>query len=231
MNSVLKKIVKKILIKSRCLGKNVKYHISSNFGLNTRFEGNNRIGKKSFFNGEMGRCSYMGENSLLDGKVGRYCSIAGEVKLVHGKHPSHLISTSPVFYSSSGKQVGTTYVASDAAAEHARADNGGHPVVIGNDVWIGYRTTILAGVTIGDGAIIGAGALVNKSIPPYAIAVGVPARVIKYRFSEEQISALLEFKWWERSEAWLKENAEAFTDNEKMFELIRRELEAKKTNG
>ena len=225
---MIKKIIKRLLIKKRCLGKNVKFHFSSDFGLNTQFEGNNRIGENSFFNGEMGRCSYIGENSRIDGKVGRYCSIASEVKTVYGKHPSTLISTSPVFYSSSGKQTGTTYVSADVATEHAPVDDKGHTIVIGNDVWIGYRATILEGVTIGDGAIIGAGALVNKNIPPYAIAVGIPAKVIKYRFSDEEIKALLEFKWWERSEEWLKANADAFSDNKKLFELIKCDSKAEK---
>jgi len=70
-------------------------------------------------------------------------------------------------------------------------------IVIGNDVWIGINVIILSGITIGDGAIVGAGAVVTKDIPPYAIAVGVPAKVIKYRFSDEEIQLLLNAKWWD----------------------------------
>lgn len=68
--------------------------------------------------------------------------------------------------------------------------------MIGNDVWIGYEAIIFAGVTIGDGAIIGSRAVVTKDVPPYGIVGGVPAKLIRKRFSEEIISTLLEIRWW-----------------------------------
>lgn len=69
--------------------------------------------------------------------------------------------------------------------------------VIGNDVWIGRNATIIAGCDIGNGAIVGAGAVVTKSVPDYAIVGGVPARIIKYRYTQEQIKKLNEIKWWD----------------------------------
>lgn len=74
-------------------------------------------------------------------------------------------------------------------------DNKGD-IVIGNDVWIGYEAVIMAGVTIGDGAIIGTRAVVTKDVPPYAIVGGVPAKMIKKRFTEETIVSLQKIKWW-----------------------------------
>jgi virginiamycin A acetyltransferase len=71
------------------------------------------------------------------------------------------------------------------------------PINIGNDVWIGAGCKILSGVTIGNGAIIGANAIVTNDIPPYAIAAGNPARVIKFRFSNEIIQNLEKIKWWD----------------------------------
>lgn len=68
---------------------------------------------------------------------------------------------------------------------------------IGNDVWIGCNVVVLAGVSVGDGAVIGAGAVVTKDVPPYAVAVGNPAKVIKYRFRTEIIAGLLETRWWD----------------------------------
>jgi acetyltransferase-like isoleucine patch superfamily enzyme len=70
-------------------------------------------------------------------------------------------------------------------------------ILIGNDVWIGARAVVLDGVIIGDGAIIGACAVVTKDVPPYAIVVGVPAKIVRYRFSEKKIRQFLELQWWE----------------------------------
>lgn len=69
--------------------------------------------------------------------------------------------------------------------------------IVGNDVWIGYNVTILPGITIGDGAIIAANTTVTKDVPPYSIVGGNPSKVIKKRFSNEQIETLLELKWWD----------------------------------
>ena len=80
------------------------------------------------------------------------------------------------------------------------------PIKIGNDVWIGANAVILDGVAIGDGAIIGAGAVVNKDVPPYAIVGGVPAKIIRYRFSDEQIEFLLINQLLNKSDQWLREH-------------------------
>jgi serine acetyltransferase len=88
----------------------------------------------------------------------------------------------------------------------------GHPsckgdIVIENDVWIGAKSTIMSGVKISNGAVVGAGSLVSKDVPPYAIVVGNPAKIIKYRFSEEQIQKLLTISWWKWDEQKIKDNA------------------------
>jgi serine acetyltransferase len=85
-------------------------------------------------------------------------------------------------------------------------------VTIGNDVFIGANVTILDGVTIGDGAVIGAGAVVSKDIPPYAVAVGCPIEIKKYRFTAEQIAALQRIQWWNWDEERLKEISLLFND-------------------
>ena len=82
------------------------------------------------------------------------------------------------------------------------SDIEGHPtskgdVVIGNDVWIGYGSTILSGVEIGDGAVIASGSVVTKSIPAYTIVAGVPAQVMRKRFNEDIVEKLLEMRWWD----------------------------------
>jgi len=134
--------------------------------------------------------SYIGKNSIIqNAKVGSYCSIANDVFIGLGKHPMECFSTSPLFY-----RVNNTFnyrlVEEDYDFEEY------HQITIGNDVWIGARAIILDGVHVGDGAIIAANAVVSKDVPPYAIMGGVPAKIIRYRFSPEKIKKLLALKWW-----------------------------------
>jgi serine acetyltransferase len=88
----------------------------------------------------------------------------------------------------------------------------GHPsckgdIIIENDVWIGATTTIMSGVKISNGAVVAAGSIVTKDVPPYAIVAGNPAKVVKYRFTEEQIKKLLLISWWDWDEQKIKDNA------------------------
>ena len=96
---------------------------------------------------------------------------------------------------------------------------------IGNDVWIGTGAILLDGVTIGNGAIVAAGAVVNKDVPPYAVVGGVPAKIIKYRFSEEIVKKLEESRWWEKEESWLLKNAEKFSNIEIFLKSVEERLD------
>lgn len=117
--------------------------------------------------------------------IGNYCSIAGDVTfLLSGEHNYNHISTYPFFDRDDSERI--TY------KDTFKKGN----ITIGNDVWIGFGTIILSGVTIGDGAVVGAGAVIAKDIPPYAIVVGNPSKILKYRFEEKQIDELLSIKWW-----------------------------------
>ncbi len=84
-------------------------------------------------------------------------------------------------------------------------------VDIGNNVWIADNVTILGGVTVGSGSILGAGAIITKDVPPFSVAVGIPAKVIKKRFSEEIIKQLLAIEWWNWSEEKIKRNKLLFS--------------------
>ena len=132
-------------------------------------------------NCEIGKYTYIGRSvSIVKTKIGRYSTIGNFASIGQAERDYSQIALSGKLYDFN---IYEKYTQKDA--------------LIGNDVFIGLDSIILRGVTIGDGAVIGANSVVTKDIPPYAIAVGSPARVIKYRFSEEKIKRLLEVKWWE----------------------------------
>ena len=130
--------------------------------------------------------------------IGRYCSIANTARVMNRNHPLEYKSTSAIFFNP------ICSVVSKDAIEYI-------PLRIGNDVWLGHNSIIMPNVkAIGDGAVIGAGAVVNKNVPPYAIVVGNPARIVRYRFDKEVIEELLKSKWWEKSIEELKHNLGEF---------------------
>ena len=123
--------------------------------------------------------------------IGRFCQIAAGVEFIMNgaNHPMNAVSTFP-FYTLEGWNMEPP----PASALPLKGDT-----ILGNDVWIGQNAVILPGVHIGDGAIVGANSVVGSDIPPYTVAAGNPARVIRRRFDEELIQLLLEFKWWNKS--------------------------------
>lgn len=198
---------------------NVKFDISVEIDSSSIFEGANSIGRNSIFKGIMGYGSYMGRNCDIDGKIGRFTSIAHDVQCNLGFHPyrSPYVSTSPMFFSLS-KQNGYTF------AQKQMFEEIKSPISIGNDCWIGQRVFIVGGVRINDGAVVYAGAVVTKDVPPYAIVGGVPAKILGYRYSDEIINKLLDFKWWDKPIVWLKENYEYFSNLDEFLSLVKKEI-------
>jgi len=130
--------------------------------------------------------------------IGKYCSIARNVTIQEFNHyleraSSHFMNQN-IFGGNQREDI---------------ISSGG--ITIANDVWIGTHSVILSGVTVGNGAVVAANSVVNKDVPPYAVVGGSPAKVIKYRFSEEIIKHLEEIKWWDWPEEKLRKNKEFFS--------------------
>ena len=164
------------------------------------------------FHSSMGRYSYIGKrSSLVYAEVGSFCSIASDVCVGMGTHDLNKLSTSPLF-TEKHNGTGSSWVNQEPSPYKQ--------VIVGNDVWIGERALVMGGLQIGDGAVIAAGAVVTKDVPPYAVVGGVPAKVIKYRFSPDIIGKLERLKWWTLSENVLKKHIEEFQTNEITVDVL-----------
>ena len=121
--------------------------------------------------------------------IGKFCMIASDVTFIMNgaNHLTDVITTYPFAI------FGNAWANAMEGKNYPSKGN----IVVGNDVWIGYNATIMAGITIGDGAIIGTNSVVTKDVEPYAIVGGNPAKLIKKRFSDDEIKDLLEIKWWD----------------------------------
>lgn len=135
--------------------------------------------------------------------IGKFCSIACGAKFIFtsANHSLHSLSTYPfpLFFEEWGLDKKNVTDAWDHKGD----------IIIGSDVWIGYEAVILSGVTVGDGAIIGSRAVVTKDVSPYTIVGGVPAKIIRKRFSNETVSQLLELKWWDWDKEKIRRNIAA----------------------
>lgn len=161
-----------------------------------------RVIFSKYHNIEIGKYSYGGcfnlDNIQAFTKVGRYCSFAESVYIYNANHPLNFKSTHPFFFNPAYR-----YVTSDFRHKNS--------LTVSNDVWVGCNAIILSKVRrIGDGAIIGAGAVVTKDVPDFAVVAGNPAKVIKYRFSQETIERIKASRWWDMDIEQLKDDLQEF---------------------
>ncbi len=149
---------------------------------------------------EVGDYTYFSANcQIMHAVIGSFCSIGPGTKIGLGSHPTNLVATSPIFYSTSKVVNNINWVDRDYHDEFSK-------VKIEDNVWVGADVYIMNDVEIGEGAVCAAGSVVTKDVPPYAIVGGVPARVITYRFDQQTIEQLLKLKIFKRSDEWLKEH-------------------------
>lgn len=153
------------------------------------------------YNTSVGRCSYIQRDTkIYNCKIGRFCSIGPEVIIAPGQHDIDKLTTHPSILFNHSTPLPIAFGALDFP------DSKKINVSIGNDVWIGAKAVLLDGIEVGDGVIIGAGAVVTKNVEPYSVVVGVPAKVIKKRFKDEEIAYLIKNPWWNLDLSTIKEN-------------------------
>lgn len=155
--------------------------------------------------------SYVSNGSvIINVDIGKFCSIGPKVQIGLGTHPSKVfVSTYPAFYSKNNTGCPLSF------REDKIFDDSTPKTILANDIWIGANAIIPGGIRIGTGAIVAAGAVVVKDVPPYAIVGGNPAKIIRYRFSEEQINVLLESEWWDWPIEKIRQHVDGFSDIEK----------------
>jgi acetyltransferase-like isoleucine patch superfamily enzyme len=166
------------------------------------------------YNSDIGDHTFIQRGSIINNAdVGKFCSIAPMVSVGLGQHPIDYVSTYPAFYSEN-QPLAKTFCDGEKFSPFKR-------VSIGHDVWIGQNAMIMDGVRIHTGAIVAAGAVVTKDVQAYAVVGGVPAKLIRFRFDESVLKALLESKWWDRSDLWLQKHYILFCDVNRFLQYIK----------
>lgn len=194
---------RKIILKAKAIGTN-------------KFYGHNMVdyGTK-LINSLIGFGSYISFNcNIKNAKIGKFSSIGPRVYIGFSTHPTSVwVTTHPAFYMDLRKILGYSFHKESKPLFNCYKTTSDHYLVeIGNDVWIGSDVKIMDGIKIGDGAIVAAGAVVTKNVEPYSIVGGVPAKFLKYRFKEEEIAFLRQFKWWDKSYMWITKNYRDFSE-------------------
>lgn len=159
---------------------------------------------------EIGNDVQVGDYSYISGprtyiesaEIGKFCSIARQTIIGVGNHDHTLVTTHPFIIA---PEFGQLRAARRPSVQKPRP-------VIGNDVWIGVNCIVMRGVTIGDGAVVAANSVVTRDVAPYSIVGGAPARHLRARFPDETAQALSRIKWWDWTEAELKDRVDRFED-------------------
>lgn len=169
--------------------------------------GYNRIDRNTLiYYSKFNLCSYIGSNSVvMHSEVEKFSSISWGVTIGPGNHDHHRITSHDFLYNE--------FYGIKPLEEPPAYNRFANKTFIGNDVWVGTNATILNGIKIGDGAVIGANTIVTKDVPPYAIIVGNPGKIIKYRFEDRIIEKLLDLKWWDLPMEIIAKHYKCFSDS------------------
>jgi acetyltransferase-like isoleucine patch superfamily enzyme len=184
--------------------------VNSNIHKTSKVESGSHIVNTSF-----DRHSFCGYDcTIINCRVGSFCSIANGVTIGGSRHPIEFVSTSPVFLSHKDS------VKTKLARHHYSVES---MTTIGNDVWLCERAMIKTGVIIGHGAVVGMGSIVTKDVQPYAIVAGIPAKLIRMRFDDETIKTLLDYQWWGLPDDRLRDVAKYFNDISSFLKFARKQ--------
>jgi phosphonate metabolism protein (transferase hexapeptide repeat family) len=193
-------VITKILGNEPLISENVQQR-NSEFGAYTEISSDNY-----FENSSLGDYSYTGPFCIIqNAEIGKFSNIAALVRIGPTAHPMNRATQHHFTYRRVKYGLAET---DDNDFFNWRAEQ---KIVIGHDTWLGHGSIVLPNVTIGTGAVLGAGAIATKPIPPYAVAVGNPAKVIKYRFPDSIVDQLLKIKWWNWSHEQIKERIDDFS--------------------
>lgn len=170
---------------------------------NSKLQRYSRTGKLNhLYFAELGPHTYTGQNTvIMHSKIGSFTSISWNVSIGAPEHDLYRITTHTFLYNKYDDLLNDSIEPYDRFRDIC---------IVGSDVWIGAGVTILRGVEIGHGAVVGANSIVTKSIPPYAIVAGNPAKVLKYRFHGSIVNKLLDIQWWELSDMFIKKHFDYF---------------------
>lgn len=201
----MKKFIKKILLYFLNTVDEKGEVILSGFsrGLqNVVFEGKNAVPDRCNFSGKIkiGYASTLGYNNLLSGTItiGNYCQLGADVALHATNHPMAYMAT---------------YINQNLFQGDLKQFKEENNITIGHDVWIGHGVIIVGNVTVGNGAVLAAGSVVTKDVAPYTIVAGVPAKIVKNRFSRQIVQEIEALKWWDLSEDELEKIKPLFFKN------------------
>jgi len=188
----------------------------ANWDSKTVFQKTSALGNHSrCFNVKIGNYSSLRDRSkAMNCEIGNFTVIAKDCEIGLGVHPTNYLTCHSIFYKNSPWGFHPEWVKPIEGIVRIS--------YIGNDVWIGAKSIIMDGVTIGDGAIVAAGSVVTKDVPQFAVAGGAPAKVIKYRFSQEVINRLEEIQWWNLPDEKITEVVDLFHIKNPTLEDINR---------
>lgn len=182
----------------------------------TRFTKTSALGKFTrCFNVSIGKYSSIRDRGrAMNARIGNYSVIAKDCEIGLGVHPTNYLTCHSIFYKNSPWGFHPEWVKPIVGITKT--------TYIGNDVWIGAKSIIMDGVTIGNGAIVAAGSVVTKDVPPYAVVGGAPAKLIKYRFNQDIIERLEEIQWWNLSDEKIADVVDLFHIPDPTLEDINR---------